>query len=272
MARRPLVSPAGKPRTLAAVHPNAGLTAAYRKKLDRLADAMHRSVTRYVLAQYRETPPELAQDARSPARSLQREIAELGRRWLDRFDQAAPELAAWFSQAVADRSDAALAATLRNAGISVKFQMSAAVRDVVEASLAEQVNLIKSIPAEYLGRVEGMVNRSVMIGRDVGGLARDLEEAFGITKRRAATIARSQNSMATATVHRARQQELGITTAGWLHSGAGKHPRPSHVAHSGKTYDVAKGWFDPDARVWTWPGVLPGCRCVSKAIIPGLDD
>lgn len=271
MPRRPICSPTGRPVSIAAVRPNAGLTAAYRKKLDRLVDAMHRSVNYWVLAQYRETPP-LAQDAVSPARSLQAEMSELGARWLDRFDKAAPELAAWFSQAVVDRSDAQLAQTLRNAGISVRFQLSPAVRDVMEASLGEQVNLIKSIPSEYLGRVEGMVNRSVSVGRDVGGLARELQESFGITKRRAATIARSQNSIATATVHRARQQELGITTAAWLHSGAGRHPRPSHVAMSGKTYEIADGWYDPIAKVKTWPGVLPGCRCVSKSIIPGLDD
>lgn len=271
MARRPITSPNGKPRYLAAVHPNAGLGAAYRKKLDVMIDAMHRSLNRWILAQYRETPP-LAQDAVSPARSMQKEMAELGAKWLDRFDKAAPELAAWFAKSVADRSDFALAKTLSDAGISVKFQISPVVRDVMEASLAEQVNLIKSIPAEHLARVEGMVHRSVSVGRDVGGLARDLQEAFGITKRRAATIARSQNSIATATIHRARQQELGITQAGWLHSGGGKHPRPSHVAASGKPYDIAKGWYDPDAKVWTWPGVLPGCRCVSKSIIPGLDD
>jgi len=37
-------------------------------------------------------------------------------------------------------------------------------------------------------------------------------------------------------------------------------------------YNIATGWFDPDARKYIWPGTEINCRCVSKAVIPGLDD
>ncbi|WP_257785984.1 hypothetical protein [Burkholderia ubonensis] len=39
-----------------------------------------------------------------------------------------------------------------------------------------------------------------------------------MTKRRAAFIAHNQNSKATATITRVRQEGLGITEAIWLHS------------------------------------------------------
>ena len=45
-------------------------------------------------------------------------------------------------------------------------------------------------------------------------------------------------------------------------------PRASHVAASGKRYDVAKGMYLDG--VWTWPGHEINCRCVSKAVIPGF--
>jgi len=110
--------------------------------------------------------------------------------------------------------------------------------------------------------------RSVQTGRDLGTLAQELETRYGTTKRRAAFIAQSQNNIATATMIRTRQAELGITQAVWLHSAGGRVPRPEHVAASGKTYDVAKGMFLEGK--WTWPGVEPRCRCVSKSVITGF--
>ena len=99
---------------------------------------------------------------------------------------------------------------------------------------------------------------------------KDLTQGLGVTKRRAAFIALDQNNKATATFHRVRQIELGLK-ATWLHSAGGKVPRPSHKANTGKEYDPAKGWFDPDEKVWCWPGILPRCRCVSRSVVPGLE-
>ena len=78
--------------------------------------------------------------------------------------------------------------------------------------------------------------------------------------------------MATASMTRARQTELGITEAIWMHSGGGKHPRPSHLA-AGKSktkYDVKVGWYDPDVGKNIFPGELPNCRCVSRAVVKGF--
>ena len=48
----------------------------------------------------------------------------------------------------------------------VDWKMTAAQREVMEATIGEQVALIKSIPAQYLSQVEGMVMRSVAAGGD----------------------------------------------------------------------------------------------------------
>lgn len=268
MPFRPLSTPTRKPLTLAAIHPNCGLEASYRRKLTALAESMHRSLAYWITAAYRADPPEMAQDD-SPAMGLRFDIRRLGDRWLSRFDEAAPELAAWFATAAKDRADWALRETLRKAGFSVEFKLTGAANDVMQATIGAQVSLIKSIAEKHLADVQGMVMRSVQTGRDLGGLTKELQEAYGITRRRAAFIARSQNNIATATITRVRQQELGITTAKWLHSGGGRHPRPEHVAASGKTYDVTKGMLLEG--VWTWPGVQPNCRCVARSIVPGLE-
>lgn len=260
-----------KEKVLPPVRPNAGLTALYRERLDALVDAMHRSITYFVIAQYRENPPEMAQDA-SPAADLEDEIKKLASRWQTRFDEAAKALGAYFAKAAAQRSDAQLRAILRKGGFSIKFKMTRSMNDVLRATISEQVGLIRSIPQKYLLDVQGAVMRSVQAGHDIGALSKELQKTYGITKRRAGFIARDQNAKASASFNRVRQTELGITEAEWRHSGGGRHPRPSHVkAGNDKVrYEVAKGWFDPDAQQWILPGQLPNCRCVSKSIIPGF--
>lgn len=209
-------------------------------------------------------------DDRIPASALSAAIKALTKRWLKNFENGAWALADYFTGAVHRRSDAALAKILRDAGFSVKFQMTPAVRDILKATVEQNVSLIKSIPEQYLKNVEGDVMRSVQAGRDLGGLTKALQKNYDVTKRRAAFIARSQNNLATGAINRARQIELGLD-ATWRHSGAGKHPRPTHVKNNGKTYDPKKGWYDPAVKRYVFPGELPNCRCVSITNVPGFD-
>lgn len=254
-------------RTLPPVRPNAGVRTAYQRRLEALIDRMADNVARAVEKAYRASPPEMAADA-SPAAELRAALRRMAKHWQAEFDRLAPELAEYFTRAAADRSDAALSALLRKRGFTVRFKASRAQNDVVQATIGENVALIKSIPARYMTGVEGAVMRSVSTGRDLGTLAKALQEQHGVSKRRAAHIALDQNNKATATVTRVRQKELGIKKAVWIHSGAGKHPRPEHVAFSGHTYDVEKGAYLEGK--WTWPGFEINCRCTSRSVIPGF--
>lgn len=259
-----------RPKELRPLHPNLGLSLAYRKKLDALVKEMNASVDYWLKAAYRENPPAMAMDDILPANALKKAIALLKKRWLRNFDLAAPKLAKYFSTAVQNRSDKALQKILRDGGFSVRFQMSQAMKDVVEATTAENVGLIKSIASQHLTEVEGLVMRSVSRGRDLGYLSKELQKRYGVTTRRAALISKDQNNKATANMHRVRQIELGITQAKWRHSGGGKVPRPTHLANNGKLYDVQKGWYDPAVKQFIHPGELINCRCVSISVIPGF--
>jgi uncharacterized protein with gpF-like domain len=232
-------------------------------------DAMQRDVAATLERVYKRNTPEIAEDA-SPARTLQATMRRLGRKWQTRFDKLAPELAAYFATATERRVSSALMASLKRAGFTVKFQMTRAQNDVIQATIAENVSLIKSIPAQYLTEVEGLTMRSVTAGRDLQVLSEGLQARFGVTKRRARLISRDQNNKATAMLSRARHLELGVEEAIWLHSAGGRQPRRSHVAHSGKRYNVREGWYDPDAKEVCWPGTLINCRCTYKAVIPGF--
>lgn len=253
------------------VHPNLGIAAAYRRRLQALIQEMAASFEHWIAAQYRKTPPRIAQDA-TPSAELRSELRRLGIQWQRRFDAMAPKLARWFAQAASQRSDAALRKILADGGIAVKWKMTPAQRDVLGATVEESISLIKSIPEQYHRQVEGLVMRSVQTGRDLQQLTKDLHKRYDITRKRAILIARDQNNKATASLTRARQLEVGIEQAVWLHSHGGKEPRPTHLRNSGKRYNVAEGWYDPDPRVRRriFPGELINCRCVSKAVVKGF--
>lgn len=254
------------------VRPNAGLTDIYRQRLDRLIDEMHRSFLYWIKAAYRRNEPAMAMDD-LPAAELQRVIRKLSRQWQRRFNEGADELAKFFAQRVRDRSDRQLMAILKRAGFTVSFKLTPRLRDVMRASVQENVQLIKSIPQQYLTGVQGDVMRSVAAGRDLATLTKALQEKYGSTKKRAKLIALDQNNKATSAIQKARQVDLGITHGIWMHSHAGKEPRPTHLANDGKRFSVVDGWFDPDPKVRQriMPGELINCRCTWRPIVAGFD-
>lgn len=260
-------------KVLRPVRPNAGVEAAYRKRLYAIIEQMATSVTYWLTAAYRAHRPVMAGVAMDavPANELRDAMAKLSRSWQHNFDELSDWLADYFAQDVADRSDAALRAALRKGGFTIgEFTLTRAMRDILNATVHENVGLIRSIPQKYLRDVEGMVMRSVQTGRDLGQLSSDLQTQLGVTKRRAALISRDQNNKCTSALQRARQLEMGIERAVWMHSHAGKRPRPTHVKMDGKTFDIKKGMYDSAEGEWVFPGTLINCRCTSRAVIPAL--
>lgn len=258
-----------KPKTLAPIRPNAGLEAVYRKRLHALLEEMYCSVIYWITARYGEHEESIALDA-SPVAELKAELRKLSRRWQKRFNELAPKLAKYFALSASKRTDAQLKRLLSDAGVTVDFKLTRQQQNVLKAAVAANVQLIKSIPQQFMGRVEQSVMKAVQEGGKLGPLVKELHQSYGVEKRRASLIARDQNRKATAALQRQRQIEIGATEAIWLHSYGGKVPRKTHLANDGKRYDVNKGWYDPAEKKRIWPGTLINCRCVSRTVIPGL--
>lgn len=253
-------------QTLRRISPNAGIEAWYRRQLDNAVSGMHNSVLYWLRAEYRKT--DLAQDA-SPVNLMRGAMQQLARRWQKNFDEMALRLARRFAGDVLKNSDASLYTALRDAGFTVPFRMTTEMNTALQASITENVNLIRSIPQQHLTQVETLVMQSVGRGRDLKTLTDELEKRYGITRRRVALIARDQNNKATSVMQAARQRSVGITEGVWRHSRAGKTWRPSHVKANGKRFDLRKGMF-LDGK-WVLPGEEINCRCGWEAVIPGLE-
>lgn len=255
-----LSAPSDKDIVLKPIQPNLGVEAAYRKSLKKLLREMRTDVQGLLERHY---PKGIAQDG------LQAALSALLRYWAARLDKLAPQIAEIFANQSANHTERAFQTALREAGFTVRFRTAARQQTALQAVLGGNVSLIRSIGRQYLDRVEESVWRSVNAGYDMVQLTRELRKDYGISERRAAFIARDQTNKAKAAIEKARRQELGITEAIWMHSHAGKEPRPSHVAADGKRFDVGKGMY-LDGK-WVQPGTEPNCRCTSRAVIKGFN-
>jgi len=256
-------------KTAKAVFPNKGLEIKYRKAMQSLIAEMQGSIEYWIKAAYRDEPPRMASlvaaDA-APSKKMQKRLNILSSRWVEKFEAAAPSIAEKYLRGQFKASDSAFSKALKEAGWSVEFTMTPVVRDAFEASLFENVSLIKSIPEQYFKQVEGVVMRSYTAGRDLETMVKELRALYPKAQDRAELIARDQSNKANAVVNRARQMELGLTKAIWLHSHAGKHPRPSHVAANGKEYEIAQGCYIDGSFIN--PGEMINCRCSSRVVLP----
>jgi hypothetical protein len=163
---------------------------------------------------------------------------------------------------------------------TVKFDPSTVTKSV-KADLRRNIELLDDLGKEHVPQIYEAAVRSVSAGRDLNVLFLALMKIEGMSKGRAAEIARSLNNKATAIINRERQASLGITHAKWMYANAPcmKDPkRPSaadvkqdsaHRLANGSRYETRKGLF-VDGK-WTWPGVEEGCKCTSRSIVPGLE-
>lgn len=258
-----------------AIKPNAGIQAAYRKRLRGLVEEMRRSVIWWVRAAYREVEPrveaDLGLDAR-PGGRMARVLARLRAYWQGRWDREAERIARAFIGGARRKTRSSLKQALKAVGFSVKMDATRATEDIAQALILENVGLIKSIPEKCLSEVEGLVMRSVTTGRDVGGLVDELERRFEVTRNRADLIARDQNNKATQAMQRVESERLGIKVGIWVHI-PGKHTsRATHKAMHGKPFLIAEGLYDSKVKRKVKPGELVACQCVYRQFVPELGD
>lgn len=266
------------PKLTRPVAANRGIEIAYRRAMEKLIREMHDSVNYWLAAGFKKYPPRMtilvdkvAQDtAAAPSAKIKRILDDLAKRWIVKFDESAPVIADKYMRGQFKATDSAFRQALKDAGWTVEFKLTPAVRDAFEASLNENVGLIRSIPQEYLQKVEGVVMRSYTAGRDLSSMVKGLQEIYPGIGKRAHLIARDQSNKANAVVNRARNLQLGLTQGIWMHSGAGKTPRPAHL-EAGKdrlVFDIAKGAPVGPQGKYVLPGEEINCRCTYRVKLP----
>ncbi len=215
--------------------------------------------------------PDMAADE-SAAVWLRRYVNRFFSRWQKRFDKMAEVRAKWFTEQTEKASTKQIKAMLKEVGFTVEFRTTSYVNNILQASMAENVDLIKSIPAQVHDKVLGIVSRGIQAGNDQMFIKEELQKQFGVTERRARFIARDQSRKAMSALAEARCNEGGIVEGYWRHRSGSKVPRTSHKGPkmNGVRYVLAEGLHDPNPKInrKVKPGELPGCLC---SFSPALD-
>lgn len=141
--------------------------------------------------------------------------------------------------------------------LSNSFELNSAM----QRALLENVNLIVSIPEQYLDRIRDIVEDNMHGGLRWESLVDEIEQAGETTKTRAKIIARDQTSKMNGAFNQARQQSLGIEQYEWQTSGD-ERVRDTHAANDGKVFR----WDEPPEETGH-PGEDILCRCTAIPIV-----
>lgn len=253
------------------LNPNAANEHHYYEKLRKLIIQMTATVEYEIEKLFKsETGTEYFAEDKSISAQAKILSASLTKRFNELFATNAKPIAESMAGDVNKSSSASLHASLQklSGGLSLPTTaLQGKLTDILAASIAENVSLIKSISQQYLAGVEGAIMRSITTGNGLQDLIPYLANHKGITLRRARFIASDQTSKAFAGLCTGRMQSLGITEFEWIHSGGSNHPRKSHIAMSGNIYSLKEGAYDPEVKKYILPSELPGCRCRKLPII-----
>lgn len=266
-----------KYKVLPIIKPSVAINAEYQKALLKLIRQMRDSINYYCLAAYKPAIEEIKRADRQegvhdakPTPSeimakLKRVVSAIRKRYQKKFNHLAGKL----PQAIVDKINQEVSRRIKNTLIKemeVDFKWTPKLKLALKAAVQENVVLIKSIPQEYLKRVEFDINESVAQGRNMSELVEKLnKKAYSITRRRAITIAYDQVNKITESVDRQRKMELGLNYAIWRHSNIPQEPRISHVHADGKEFDVRKGCYIDGEYIQ--PKQKINCNCSAQTIL-----
>ena len=188
-----------------------------------------RDVAARVVAEY--DPPAMTTDSQPGIESAitagQREALILIASLTPSVNRWADILARWHTRKWA-------ANVLSGTGVSIDtFLGNAAIADDLAAAVRWNVGLISNISDSARDRIENVVWSGWRARTPRRDMARMINEAVGIERKRALRIAVDQTTKLAGSLERDRMLEAGLDTWIWRHSEK-RYPRVEHVARNGK--------------------------------------
>lgn len=136
------------------------------------------------------------------------------------------------------------------------------MNETVEASLNWNVSLVRDISDEVRRKVANAVFSGFQRRAPTAEIARELREATTLARARSLRIAADQTVKLGSRLNRARQEQAGLTSFKWRHSGKA-HPRSWHLARNGQVYP----WEGSGIPADDMPGVPPWCGCTAQGVV-----
>lgn len=247
--------------------------AALEKLIDQMSAETERKIERLFKSETAKEFLSVAMDENiaSQARIL---MNALNRKFDDLFGRNAKVLAERMVKSAGKVSKTVLNNSIKKmtGGMSIKTSMiTPDLKTILNASVTENVGLIKTIPATYFSRVQGSVMRSIINGNGLESLVPALQKYKGISYRHAKNMALDQTRKVYNSFNASRMEAVGIKKFEWLHSGGSKEPRESHIKISGKIFSFDKLEQEQDKlgvppEDQGLPGVAINCKCTMTPV------
>jgi len=253
---------------------NASLQIRYKNKLLNLTRSMLNETSRRIIALFKSPSSKYFFKNQKEATAMDSSIASRATRLMQ-------SLTAKFSQLFNNKADTLAASMIKQTKKSSEINLGTSLKklsggltlntgvipegmeEVSAALIQENVNLIKSIPAEYLKDIEGAVMRSITSGAGIKSLEDEIKKRSGQTDRRVSLLALDQTRKAYNSINKQRMQALGVKQFEWVHSGGSREPRESHMRLDGRIFSFddlpLKG--DEGFTNGQFPGQAINCRC-----------
>ena len=139
-------------------------------------------------------------------------------------------------------------------------------QDLIEQWVSENVDLIKTIPHNTLGRMKEIIKNGYENGKVTTEIMQEIHEAYGTEKRHAQFIARDQMSKLNARITQKEHEDAGVVGYRWSDSGDERvresHRELNRRSENGEIFDYKNPPETDDGRFCN-PGEDYGCRCVA---------
>lgn len=137
--------------------------------------------------------------------------------------------------------------------------------EVMRAQLAQQVDLITSMPRDAAERVQRLTMQALEDSGRAASLVEEIQRTGKVVEARARLIARTEVGRTQSLLTEARAVHIGSEGYIWR-TAKDTDVRPSHKAMQGKFV----AWIDPPTLdgMTGHAGALPNCRCYADVVIP----
>ena len=267
MIRAGLIKKPRRPRRVRPVKPSRRAELAYQADLLEVCAAIRGAVERDLLPVLRRTEAEYSRPAVDGATTdrfagdIMAALENMARAF-GLIDSIAARLAHAAVQRVHVETEVQLARNLTNV-LGVDMRPTIAMLNVqpqIEAATVANTQLVKSLPKQFVAKIEPMVLNNVQRGVRYETMAAEIQAQLGATEGRAKLIARDQMAKVNSSINEAKQNALGIDKYEWSTSGD-ERVRPDHAANEGKVFS----WSSPPKT--GHPGEDIQCRCVAIPVI-----
>lgn len=277
LAQEQLEEIANQPKKLKqakAVQPDKQAARTYNAQLQKLVRAIKKDINEKIVPLIRGLEPQYIGDAAINddwPNDIMALFSQLKTKWASpAFMGASKDVASIFVKAMNTQNNRRFSKSVKSIGVTGIdiFGDSPKLQDILNASIADNTRLISTIPEQYLNQVQSIVMSNMRSGLRPSAITKQLSEQFGITKRRAALIARDQTSKANGELSKQRQEDTGFKFFKWQTS-EDIRVRDSHDNISDEDIGFGKGvykWDNPPKNKKGVP-IIPGqeinCRCVA---------